>query len=509
MRSVGDFPGVKNEAKPSPFGFAPARVLLVGMVATLMAAAGPARAVQIDQTEIDLAIDPNSESMTAQVRLAVSENVGNQQLVCYFLKPTRMDYCRDATSGRNVPYKFELAAPLQYGVYQFTMNLSRLGRECTLELGYAYSGKDFYGYQLNPMTLDNFTCGQITSKAVHASHLLYYPYTDGLTGTARIAITAPQGWTGVSAGVLQEQESLGSQTRFVYDIPYPSGLLPYPLAAAPYVVHEAAYQDRVRVSVYSSAADANYAQERLDVLTTRLLPFLEDLMGNYPLPNLRVVETFLKEGNIALGARGLVMLSQKMWFAASIGESYDALPVVVLADECAHQWNVYHVKFPNWLGEGLSEYTDNLYYERFVDSHWMATVIPAYRQLYTTTVDLLNRLKPLKDGGQTVEQAAQALGMSVEAVAPYWPYASLGELAISDPRVFPTLYFLKGALALQALRTQLGDEQFFAGFKKLFAVGTSEPVTLDYCRQAFESVHGASLADFFQHWYNDPGLPDN
>ena len=43
-------------------------------------------------------------------------------------------------------------------------------------------------------------------------------------------------------------------------------------------------------------------------------------MGNYSLPNLRIVETFLKEGNIGLAARGLVMLSQKMWFAAPIGD---------------------------------------------------------------------------------------------------------------------------------------------------------------------------------------------
>ena len=87
--------------------------------------------------------------------------------------------------------------------------------------------------------------------------------------------------------------------------------------------------------------------------------------------------------------------------------------------------------------------------------------------------------------------------------------ASAGEVAISDPRVFPDLYFLKGAMAMNALRTQLGDDLFFAGFKSLFAVGTTEPVTLDYCRQCFESVCGASLADFFQTWYNAPGLPDN
>jgi hypothetical protein len=137
----------------------------------------------------------------------------------------------------------------------------------------------------------------------------------------------------------------------------------------------------------------------------------------------------------------------------------------------------------------------------------MATTMAAYRKAYTDVVNLIARLKPLKDRGQTVEQAAQALGLPLAAVQPYWPYASWDELPISDSRVFPTLYFLKGALALHALRNQIGDAQFFTGFKKLFSVGTTEPVTLDYCCQCFESVHGASLADFFRLWYNEPGLP--
>ena len=509
MTSVGDSSAVQNKAKRSQFGFALVRVLLVGMVPVLTATAGPARAVQIEQTEIDLVIDPNAESMTAQVRLHVTDNAGDQQLVCWFLKPTRMDYCRDPNSGQNVPYEFERVDPLEYSIYQCTMNLSGLGRECTLELGYAYSGADFYGYGMNPNTLGNFTLGQITSRAVHSSHLFYYPYTDGLTGQARIAITVPQGWMGVTAGALQTQESLGDQCRFVYEIPYASGLMPYPLAVFPYAVQEAVYQDRVRVGIYSSVADANYAREKLEFVTTKLLPFLEGLMGDYPLPNLRIAETFLKEGEIGLATRGLVMLSEKTWFSASIGTSYTSGPAIVLVDECAHQWNVYHVQFPNWLGEGISDYTDNLFWERFVNSGWMAAMMPYYREAYTTTADLLNRLKPLKDASKSIEETAQTLGMTVEAVTPYWPYASAGEVAISDPNVFPTLYFIKGALALHALRTELGDEQFFAGFRKLFAVGTSEPVTLDYCRQAFESVHNESLADFFQRWYNEPGLPDN
>ncbi len=75
--------------------------------------------------------------------------------------------------------------------------------------------------------------------------------------------------------------------------------------------------------------------------------------------------------------------------------------------------------------------------------------------------------------------------------------------------LLPTLYSIKAALAPDALRTQLGDDQFFAGFKKVFAAATTEPVTLDYFRQCFESVYGESLADFFEQWYNAPGLPAN
>ena len=94
MRSLSSLSVVQNKAKRSQFEAALARVLLVGMFAGLVAAPGPAQAVQIDNTEIELVVDPNSESMTARVRLHVTDNIGGQKLVCIFLQPTRMDYCR-------------------------------------------------------------------------------------------------------------------------------------------------------------------------------------------------------------------------------------------------------------------------------------------------------------------------------------------------------------------------------------------------------------------------------
>ena len=37
------------------------------------------------------------------------------------------------------------------------------------------------------------------------------------------------------------------------------------------------------------------------------------------------------------------------------------------------------------------------------------------------------------------------LGQPIQALQPYWAYSEWGEVATSDPRLFPALYFLKGA----------------------------------------------------------------
>ena len=484
-----------------------AGVIAIGMAFSL-AMVGPTRAVQVTEIDIDLTVDPNAESMTVVTRLHVAENTGDEELLSYFCRPTRMEYLRDVESGRDVSYKIEPVSLPQYGVSQLTMNVARFGRTCTLEVRYVYEGADFYGYAMNPTTLDNLVLGQITRESVYSSHLYYYPFTETGPEQATIAMTVPLGWLGVSGGDLQTWESLeNGQSRFVYTIPYASGLLPYPIAAFPYVVEETVYRDRVLVAVYSSSGDARLAREKLGFVTETVLPFLEELMGDYPLSTLRIVEVFPKEGNTGLAARGVVMLSERMWFSETIGEAYGSLPAIVLVDECAHQWNAYHVQLPNYLAEGVSEYTDNLFIERFVDPGGTAARMALYREAYTGIVDLLARLKPLKNQGMSVEQAAAELGLSVEAVSPYWPYANWDELPISDPRVFPTLYFLKGALAIDALRTELGDECFFRGFRSLFSQSSNEPITLDDYRQCFESASDRDLGAFFTLWYDEPGLP--
>src|SRR5512136_1362102 len=107
------------------------------------------------------------------------------------------------------------------------------------------------------------------------------------------------------------------------------------------------------------------------------------------------------------------MLSKRVWFGEPLVESDLSLmnrPLLVLADETAHQWNAYKVATPNYLAEGISRYTDSLYF--------------GHR------------------GGEGVLGAHMALTRRQ-----YFGLLKTGaaDVAISDPSVTPALYFIKGA----------------------------------------------------------------
>ena len=117
-------------------------------------------------------------------------------------------------------------------------------------------------------------------------------------------------------------------------------------------------------------------------------------------------------------------------------------------------------------------------------------------------------LKSYKDNGETMEEVSKQLEMSVEELEPYWQFADYGDVPITDPNVYVSLYFTKGALAINALREKLGDEAFFKGFKRLFLQPSEEEVTLDYFKECFQSECDESLDAFFEQWYFETGLPE-
>ena len=81
-------------------------------------------------------------------------------------------------------------------------------------------------------------------------------------------------------------------------------------------------------------------------------------------------------------------------------------------------------------------------------------------------------------------------------------------MPITDPRVFPPLYFLRGVMALQALREKLGDESFFKAFRSLFSAKPMDAAwTLADFREHFEKARGSDLKPFFSLWYESTELP--
>lgn len=174
----------------------------------------------------------------------------------------------------------------------------------------------------------------------------------------------------------------------------------------------------------------------------------------------------------------------------------------------AHQWNFYHLQLPNYLAEGVSEYTDALFIEHMQGAKELEKELNSYRSSYQRISQLLNNLKAIRDKGGDINQASKELGLSIEKIEPYWPFSEWGEVAISDPRVFPALYFLKGALALHALRTELGDKTFFQAFMSFFSKhALSGQLTLVDFEKEFERHSGKDLGAFFNHWYHTPGQP--
>lgn len=463
----------------------------------------------VTRLDLDIVADPAQERMSISAGLEIDlsslpEIQNSGEYWFQFTEPATIE--KFVADGAPVPFEFIPIpnVPESVGVQLLRVELPKHREKVVLKAEYVYSRDTLKGFAPNPSTDDHLHLAQLRRDSIYSSHLPYYPtslHSDARS--ARIKITVPKGWTGLTAGGLAEKESGEFLNSFTYEVASPSGRLPYPLAIYPYRELKEG-----QVSIFFSEEDRSYAGEKLELIQSKILPFLTNLMGLPPFHQLKVIEVFPFEGNTGLAARDVVMLSQKIWFASPVDEDPTSKPSLVLVDEIAHQWNFYKVQLPNYLAEGVSEYTDALFLEYIKGAPALDQKIVSYRAHYKKTADLLNQVRDLKKQGLSKEQIAEKVHLFSQELDVYWPYAEWGEVPISDERVFPRLYFLKGALALHALRQTLGKESFYSGFREVFSNSREGEMTLDQFRAAFEGVIGRNLEEFFQRWYLEPGLPE-
>ncbi|MEW6743770.1 MAG: M1 family aminopeptidase [Planctomycetota bacterium] len=373
-----------------------------------------------------------------------------------------------------------------YDIRQLTVPLPAAPGKETLSVRIRYHDEDFYATAVSPEDQKPFSLGQIDAEAgSFSSHIAYYPYVRHAGKSGDIHITVPEEQLAVSSGTLVEilRPEPGWVT-YHWRSDRGSGILPYPFACHTYnLLRDIASDGKTPLEIYYLQEDETFAREKLPLLQ-EIFAFYLGTFGSYPFPKLAVVETNLLEGSIGLAAQSVVMLSQKVWFAASLDPGNTSLanrPLLVLADETAHQWNAYKVATPNFLAEGISRYTDSLYMAHRASRKKGATA---------------------KDG-----EAVLATHMKLTRDSYFALIKGAPDLAISSPLVTPALYFIKGALALDMLRSRLGEETFLAGMRHYFTENENKVTDLKGFSESFERVASQPLWWHFDQWYNRNGHP--
>jgi aminopeptidase N len=368
----------------------------------------------------------------------------------------------------------------QYDICRLVIPIPPSDSMASVVLRIRYVDDHFYGTATNPDDNKPFALGQIDAEAgSFSSHISYYPFIRYAGNSADIRITVPDGQLAVSSGSLvgTSKPEPGWMT-YHWHSDRGSGILPYPFAAHTYRTLDAVAADgKTNIEIYYLPEDEEYARQKVAILQDIFAVYLR-LFGDYPFSKFALVETALLEGNIGLAAQSVVMLSKNLWFAVDI-DTLDLrianIPLLVLADEMAHQWNAYKVSTPNFLAEGISRYTDSFYM--------------AHR------------------GARQGDNGVLQRHMTHTRASYFRLIEKVPDIAINKSAVTPALYFVKGALALDMLRARLGEETFVAGMRAYFTDNEGEVTGLRTFAAAFEKVSGEELMWHFKQWYERDGHP--
>ncbi|MDP5183993.1 M1 family metallopeptidase [Blastococcus sp. BMG 814] len=149
---------------------------------------------------------------------------------------------------------------------------------------------------------------------------------------------------------------------------------------------------------------------------------------------------------------------------------------LVVVHELAHQWIGDLLRIDEWrhiwLNEGFATYAEWLWLER--------------------------------EGLQTPQEVFD--NIAADAPPEFW------DLTIGDPGpatedLFDIAVYYRGAMTLQALRNEVGDEAFFAIIEQWVASQAGGTVSTEEFVALAEKVSGQQLDELFQRWLFTPGNP--
>ncbi|MGH3998080.1 MAG: M1 family metallopeptidase [Pseudonocardiaceae bacterium] len=302
----------------------------------------------------------------------------------------------------------------------------------------------------------------------------WYPSNDHPSDKATVAVTAivPAGVEAISNGALlggPEPAGPGLE-RWRWQAKAPMATYLAFVAIGQYDIVRRDTEFGPYLAAYAQGLDPEIAEAaRLSVeRTPEITRFLSDFFGPYPFENIGGVVPDALIG-FALETQTRPVYGP-VFFAGGVPE------ISVVVHEMAHQWFGNSVSVHRWsdiwLNEGFATYAEWLYSER--------------------------------TGGATTQQLAAQRYARLPPDADFWriPPGDPGAARVLDGPVYS-----RGAMALQALREEVGDEDFFATLRTWATERRNGNGSVQEFLAVIERVSGEQVDDVAQAWLFTPARP--
>jgi aminopeptidase N len=295
----------------------------------------------------------------------------------------------------------------------------------------------------------------------------WFPVNDYPTdkATLSMSMTVPSSRTVLGNGLPDKPQHHGTQTTYTWRERRPMASYLATVAIGNYDVTTTSTSSGIPVIVGVDPQLAASSQPSLDRIG-EMLDWEIAQFGRYPFESVGAIVVDAPDVGYALETQ------TRPVFTAAVDDS-------TLVHELAHQWfgdSVALASWPEmWLNEGFATYVEWMWSER--------------------------------EGGPTPQQLADEAYASKDAADPFWTVAP-GPDTLPDPsQLFSEPVYLRGAMTLQALRTEIGDDVFFRVLRRWAQTNRDGNVSTAEFVAFAETASGRDLSGLFQEWLSTPVKP--
>jgi aminopeptidase N len=306
----------------------------------------------------------------------------------------------------------------------------------------------------------------------------WFPVNDHPTDKAAYSfdVTVPPGYEVAANGLLWSVDRRPLRTTWRWDAHEPMAPYLATIDIGFWDIHRWRTEDGLPVWDAVDPALTGGLREEIDSSLARqgeILDVLEERFGPYPFSTVGAIVDAQDDLFFALETQTRPVYSKVFWLGAE-GEPVNGDSVVV--HELAHQWFGDDLALGRWqdiwLNEGFATYAEFLWAEH--------------------------------EGQATPQEIFEAIYDGVPADDPFW------QVVIGDPGVdllFDGAVYFRGAMTLQALRNEVGDDVFWAIIRGWAATHSGGNVTTTEFIAFAERIAGRELDQVFDTWLFTAGKP--